>query len=275
MEKKTHENHKQWKHAFAICAYKESPYLEQCIRSVLKQKVKTHVILCTSTPNAYIRTMAETYDLPLYVRTGKSDIRDDWNYAYNCADAEWVTLAHQDDVYRDTYTMELLQAIKRCGRREDVTMFLTDYRPLKHAHSTEPDLNCRIRRLLRIPLKSRRLAGMAWVRKATLALGNSICCPTVTYHKAKLGDSVFTSTYQYNIDWDTFLKLAGQTGSFLYVDRPLVYYRVHDGATSKAFIENHLREEEDRSMFRQFWPAWIVRCIMHFYVKAYDTYEKG
>ena len=38
-------------------------------------------------------------DLPYYIRKGKSNIRDDWNYAYSMADAEFVTIAHQDDMY--------------------------------------------------------------------------------------------------------------------------------------------------------------------------------
>ena len=42
-------------HTFAICAYKESPYLESCIKSVLNQSVKTKVAISTGTPNDYIR----------------------------------------------------------------------------------------------------------------------------------------------------------------------------------------------------------------------------
>ena len=36
------------KHCFAISAYKESPYLEECIRSVTGQQVPTKVIICTA-----------------------------------------------------------------------------------------------------------------------------------------------------------------------------------------------------------------------------------
>ena len=38
------------------------------------------------------------------------------------------------------------------------------------------------------------------------------------------------------------------------------------------FIENQKRETEDRYMFRQFWPEFIVNMIMPFYKKAYNTY---
>jgi hypothetical protein len=88
-----------------------------------------------------------------------------------------------------------------------------------------------------------------------------------------LGTSFFSSELKFNIDWDTFLKLADTDGAMAYVDKPLTFYRVHDGATSKEFIVNHTRELDDRAMFEKFWPKWMVSIIMLFYKKAYDTYN--
>ena len=73
-------------HMFVVCAYKESPYLESCIKSVLNQSVKTKVAISTGTPNDYIRKIAEKYQLPLWVNEKKSSIANDWNYAISCAD---------------------------------------------------------------------------------------------------------------------------------------------------------------------------------------------
>ena len=50
-------------HTFVICAYKESQYLEECIKSVLNQNVKSNVIISTSTPNEYINNLAKKYDI--------------------------------------------------------------------------------------------------------------------------------------------------------------------------------------------------------------------
>ena len=95
----------------------------------------------------------------------------------------------------------------------------------------------------------------------------------MTYNKKVLGDSFFTSDLKFNIDWDTFLKLADINGVFAYVDKPLTYYRVHDGATSKEFIVDNKRVIDDTIMFEKFWPKWIVKIIMVFYKKAYNTYN--
>ena len=35
-------------HTFAICAYKESPFLQECIESLKKQTIATNIIMTTS-----------------------------------------------------------------------------------------------------------------------------------------------------------------------------------------------------------------------------------
>lgn len=256
-------------HTFAICAYKESPYLEECIRSLMKQTVRTNILIATSTPNELIRSLAGKYDLPLYIREGKSDIRDDWNFAYNQADTEWVTIAHQDDRYHERYAECLLQKV---GSVDNAIAFVSDYLPIKNGQIGPRDINSKIRHFLRTPIKSDRRAASRFWKRRILCLGNSICCPAVSYNKNRLGESFFTSELKFNIDWDTFLKLADMDGAFTYVDEPLTYYRVHDGATSKEFIADHRREADDKVMFRKFWPKWMIGIIMFFYKRAYDTY---
>lgn len=259
----------KFSHTFVICAYKESEYLEECVRSLEKQTVRTNIIMATSTPNVYIKNIAEKYQIPLYIRDGQSDIRDDWNFAYNKASTDWVTIAHQDDVYDPHYSEEMIRKLKTV---KNPIAYVTDYIPIKNGKIGPRDANSRIRRFLRKPLKNNRLARTRFWKRAVLSLGNSICCPAVTYNKKVLGGSFFTSELKYNIDWDTFLKFADIDGTFAYTDKPLTYYRVHDGATSKEFIVDHRREKDDIYMFSKFWPGWVVKIIMHFYKAAYKTY---
>ena len=118
-------------HTFAICAYKDSPYLESCIRSIKTQSVESDVILCTSTPSTYISGLADQYGIPLFIRHEKSSIRDDWNFAYNMADATFVTIAHQDDLYQKDYVKNLLNCY---GRYPDMTLFTGGYVVVLHVH---------------------------------------------------------------------------------------------------------------------------------------------
>ena len=57
------KEHVNTNHTFAICAYKESPYLEECITSLMEQTVKSEIFIATSTPNKYIDDIAAKYNL--------------------------------------------------------------------------------------------------------------------------------------------------------------------------------------------------------------------
>ncbi len=255
-------------HTFVVCAYKKSPFLEECVRSLLHQTVSSEILIATSTSNDMIRAVAEKYKLELYVREGESDIRTDWNFAYDLADSTYVTLAHQDDLYHQDYVKSLIRSVEK---KKDVTLFFSSYLPIRHGIRGNKDINCQIRRFLRLPVK--RHGSSSFWKRAILSMGNSICCPSVTYNKEILGDSIFTSTMKFDIDWDTFYKLSQIEGEFVYYDAPLTYYRIHDGATSKAFIEDRQRVTEDRAMFRKFWPEWMIDPIMSIYKYAYKTYD--
>ncbi len=268
-------------HAFVICAYGESPYLESCVRSLLGQTMESGILCATSTPNPYIDQVMGKYGIPVMVREGKSDIQDDWNFALAQGDAAFVTVAHQDDMYGRHYVEELWNA---CERWPDMTLFMTDAVTVRHdgaaaggrGHGRLVRISAKglVKKLLRAPLRLKGLADREWVKMAALRFGNPVMCPSCAYRKNYLPDPIFHSEYRYALDWDCLVDLAKWPGRFICVEKPLLFYRVHSGAETKACIENHLREKEERRMFARFWPEEMVRLLMHFYKKAYGEYEK-
>lgn len=260
----------KYDHVFSICAYKDSPYLEQCIRSLKGQRVRSHIIMCTSTPSPFLEDMAERYEIPLYVRDGESGIRDDWNFAYEMAEGDLVTIAHQDDVYHRDYSSCLLEAAQAY---EDMTVFTADYVILKGHEVISSDKMLWIKRLMRLSLRVPALNHLTWVKRLPLMLGNSICCPATTYNKRLLGEPLVDSDYEFALDWDNMVRLAGEKGRFICEERPLIYYRVHDGATTKACIQDNRRAREEAEMFGRFWPRPAVRILMKAYSQAYKEYS--
>lgn len=256
-------------HTFAICAYKDSPYLEDCVQSLMFQRKFSEIIMCTSTPDEYIKEIADTYSIPLYVREGKSDIVDDWNFAVSKVKTPWVTVAHQDDVYNRSYSLEVVSAIKK---RPNAIMAFTDYYPIKKGQITS-DLNSRLRRFFRSPMKSKLLSSMRLFKKYCLSCGNSICCPTCAYNKQLIEGDIFKSHLKFACDWETFVDLAETKYPFLYVDKVLAYYRIHDEATSKEWTEDNRRKDEEIYMFRKFWPDWIINIGYRFFKISYKTYD--
>lgn len=259
-------------HTFAVCAYQDSPYLEECLQSLLEQEVPTNIIICTSTPSEYIRNLGDWYDIPVYVREGESDIQADWNFAYDIAKTQYVTIAHQDDRYMPDYTRTLFEKTKKY---RDMSLFFCSYITLTGARPDPKARTARVKQLLCLPVSLTWAAGWKWVKRSCLCLGNSISCPMVTYNKNIVGQTVFQSQLKYALDWETFDRIAGKPGRFVYTREPHGYYRVHPGATSARFIteRRQRKEAEDREMFRHFWPEWMVNLIMLFYKKSYDAYR--
>jgi len=102
-------------HTFVICAFGESEYLEECIRSLKAQTVPAGILMTAPAPNRLITSLAEKYKIPLKIRNGQNNFRDDWNFAYQAAETDWVTLAHQDDIY-DRFYAETLQKRAEQGK---------------------------------------------------------------------------------------------------------------------------------------------------------------
>lgn len=258
------------RHTFAICAYKDSPYLEACMKSLRKQTAASEVILCTSTPSEFIRGLADKYGIPVFVRDGESDILADWNFAYHMADSKLVTIAHQDDMYHKKYA----ETVQKCWAvYPDTTVMTTDAVIVKHGKLQKADRVEVVKKILRLPLRFGMLNHLTWVKRSALRFGNPIMCPSCTYNKEELGEPLFQSEFKFALDWDTMVQLAERDGRFVCVEKPLLYYRVHEGATTKSCIVDHRREREEAEMYRKFWPEWVVKLLMRGYRKAYDSYE--
>ena len=200
-------------HTFAICAYKESEYLEDCIKSLKGQTVKTNIIMATSTPNDYVKNLAEKYNIPLFVRDGKSDIRDDWNFAYNSAKTDWVTIAHQDDLYFSDYS---IRAVRKLEESKHPLIYFSDYCEIRNGEKVRNNGLLKTKRMLLSPLKIKRCQKSRFLRRRILSLGNGICCPSVTFAKENLPNPVFRVHFRSNEDWEAWERLSRLKGDFLY-----------------------------------------------------------
>ena len=83
----------EFSHTFVVCAYKESPFLRDCLVSLTKQTLPARILMATSTPNDAIRSLAEEFGVPLFISDKPSGIGRDWNFAVSCAETDFVTIA--------------------------------------------------------------------------------------------------------------------------------------------------------------------------------------
>ncbi len=250
---------------FALCAYKESEYLEECIQSLLNQKLKSPIVVITSTPNDYIKALCAKYQLELVINEGQGGIAQDWNFGIHQCRSKYVTIAHQDDTYEPDYAASVLEKIESS---DDPIIAFTNYGEIRNGIIVDDSQLVGIKRKLLIPLKFKCFAKNKFVRRRVLGLGNAICCPSVTYCMDKLDEPIFEVGLKSNLDWETWERISKTNGSFIYVPQILMHHRIHEESTTSELIRNNKRGEEDYQVFRKFWPAFIAKLLTKFYSRG-------
>ena len=249
-------------HTFAICAYKESPYLEKCIKSVKSQTVSSDIILVTSTPNKYIFDLCSKYDIPYFINEGERGITQDWNFAYSKCKTPLVTITHQDDIYFKRYTEELIKAI---GKAKDPLIFFTDYCEIRNGKKVKKNRLLKIKRIMLFPLRFSFFQKRIFVRRFILAFGSPICCPSVAYVRSNLPEVIFQNNFRTNEDWEAWERLSKLKGQFMYCSKILMGHRIHQDSETSNAIKETGRTQEDIVMYKKFWPAWMARFLSRLY----------
>ncbi len=255
-------------HTFAICAYGDSDYLEECIKSLVSQRQKTEIILCTSTPSGYLNRISEKYSIPIFINDSRlfnSNIAADWNFAINCAKTPLVTIAHQDDLYKEDYSSRVIEQLNKAPKP---IIAFTDYAELRNGREFSNIRNLNIKRVMLFPLRWRALWSSVFVRRRILSFGSAICCPSVTYVKPNLPKEPFVTGFKVNLDWQAWESFSKLKGDFVFVNDILMIHRIHEESETSRNIKDSNRTKEDYEMLCKFWPKWMAGIIEHWYQKS-------
>ena len=255
-------------HTFAICAYKQSEYLEECIQSVTNQTVPTNVIIGTSTPNPYIDELAAKYHIPVYINEGESGITQDWNFTYSKAKTDYVTITHQDDTYGEQYVENLLSYL---AQTKHPLIFCTDYGEIRGQEIVTTNRNLKIKRVMLFGMRFKHNWKHKFVRRRMLSIGSAICCPSVTFVRPNLPTQVFTHGYRADEDWQAWERLSKMDGEFVFCNKILMHHRIHEDSETTKILQDNQRSKEDYEMFCCFWPKWIAKIL----TKMYSNSEKS
>lgn len=252
-------------HSFVVCAYGESPYLEECVKSLVNQSASSEIVIATSTPNLLIESVACKYQIPLYSRCGEPGIAADWNFAIGCTSTRYVTIAHQDDVYLSDYSSN---AVSMLNRMKKPLLYFSDYGEIRDGRSVERSPLLNAKKWMMLPYRLKRLTFTGLVKRLPISFGNPICCPSVTYDVSNLQMPLFESGFRSNLDWDAWERFSRLDGSFVYDSHVRMYHRVHDGSETSACIADNARTLEDLEMLKRFWPKPIAKMINRVYSGA-------
>lgn len=243
-----------------ICAYGENPYLEESILSVKKQTLETNAKISTSTPNNYILNLAEKYNLSVLVNDGPGDMADNFNFAIRSAGTELVTLIHQDDLYLPDYAGEMLRCMNNA---KNPILFSSDYGELRGNEAVYSNRLLNIKKVLRMPM--RLLPSLKVGKRLSLAFGDSICCPSVTYVSSVMVSHSYSSGLKTNHDWKLWEELSKEKGAFVYSSKALMLHRIHEESGTSRSINDTGRSDEDYEMFLKFHIPPVARALTRLY----------
>jgi len=241
------------KHTFVILAYNNSDDLEECIKSVINQSVKSNIVIVTSTPNDYIIDMASEYSLGVMVNKAKSNKGRDYNFAIKSFDTELVTIAHQDDLYDRNYVKE----IKKCYQRnKDATIIFTD----NYEIYGDKKITCSKKlfwiRYHLFPLKFSLFQNKKTFKLRSLRRNKYICTSSITFVKKNLYEDIFPVNLRYDNDWQGLIDLAKKNTKFVYLRKKLVGYRIEDKEKNKT------KDKEDRKILQSMYPMWYYNLFI-------------
>ena len=255
-------------HTFAICAYKESPYLESCIRSLKRQVIPSEIIMVTHTPSEYLDKIARKHHITLFINEGEGGITQDWNFALSKVRTKYATIAHQDDIYEPNYASEMLAAFKTA--KKPIIAF-SDYAEIRDGKKTMNVKMLKIKRLMLLPMKLPFAPGSRFIRRRVLSMGDPICCPSVCFNLSYIKQPVFRNHFKSCEDWEAWEKLSRYKGEFLYLSKPLMCHRIHEESATTAIINDNKRGDENLEMYSKFWPVPIAKMINRFYNKSEES----
>lgn len=259
------------RHTFAIIAYKESPYLEECILSLRKQTIQSDIFISTSTPSIFLDRLSEKYRIPIIVNNFNDGIASDWSFAYNNCVTDYVTLAHQDDIYLPEYTEDCLGAAQKEGA--DNLIIFTDCSNLYKKKIAPFSLNLMIKNILLLAFFFKPCTRYDFIKRGVLFLGNPIACPSVMYHKELIGPFEFSKNFHCNMDWDAWLRLSQRKGGFIYVRKKIILHRIHQNSQTMIQVKKNIRRKEDEIIFRRLWPEPAAKLLAGIYSFASKSNE--
>jgi GT2 family glycosyltransferase len=256
----------QARHGFVVLAYRDSPYLNDCIQSLVQQDMTSDIIIATSTPSAHIEQIARYWGVDVEINLHRSGIGEDWNFALEHARWPLVTLAHQDDVYKPAFTRKTLEAFER---QPQAGIVFTSHDEVHDDGKPRVRLVWQTKMLLENLFLGRRERASGLRRRLLLSFGSPIGCSTVTYNLQANPGFRFDTKLSMCLDWDAWWRLHLADFPFAHVPDRLVSRRYNVLSETWSGLRDGRRELEDRLMFSRIWPQPFAQFWTKLYKAGY------
>lgn len=260
-------------HTFVVPSYGHSAHLRECLASLRNQRLRSRVVVCTSTPFDGLAQLCDEMGAQLVCHSPNRGIAHDWNIALDSVDAEWVTIAHQDDIYLPEFASRTMRMVER---HPGAILVFTGYQEMDERGVRARGTPLRIKRILiEMAMLGRESVTTRFARTNLLRFGCPIPCPSVTLRKRALPSGFrFDPAFRVNLDWDFWLRLAREIDGAFACDREaLMRHRIHPDSETTSGIACGIRSREDRELFSRVWPAPLASVVARAYARSYHYNE--
>lgn len=256
-------------HSFLVPAYGKSPYLRECLLSLTSQTRRSPILISTSTPFDGLESIARDFGARLHFHCPNQGIAHDWNEGMRHVESDWVTIAHQDDIYLPRFTEQVMSTLRH---ERNPSLAFTGYAEVLadgRARRGTPLLTIK-KALLNLGFLGRQSIADRWSKLNTLRFGNAIPCPSVTL-RTHPGQPHFETGLGLNMDWAAWIRKAQEPGSFVWIREELMHHRIHGQSETTDGIATGHRREEDFAILCRMWPRFMASLIVRSYHIAYQS----
>lgn len=223
--------------------YNKSLFLHESLFSILNQSFNDFELIVIDDQSAdcsnEIVKKIDDSRIRFYTNSRNMGQADTLNNGLEKATGDYVTFAHGDDVWASDFLsahLSLMEQFKEINISHSRAHFIDDCGRI--TYFTEPNEE--------VPF----LITPAKEVLQRLFKGSCVITPTVFLRRGKF--PFFSNSFAFSCDWDLWLKIAAADNDFLFINKPLIYYRTSADSVTSLSMKTGLNIIEDYLTLVQF-----------------------
>lgn len=230
------------------CCNSNLGYLNLALESIFKQTSnnwKIELVDGNVQPNPQLKQLIQELKLinVRYVRNSSNlTMAGNWNFAFQAAETDLVTLLHDDDLLEPTYVERML---KLADSNPESAAFYTDVNLINSEGLPTKTIADSVKNVIR-PTNAIGVTHLKGDKGLSVLLkGCFIFCPTMCYRKSKLPEKPFNHSWKMVTDFQFYFDTLYCGKTITGINEKLYNYRRHDKNQTAKLTKDFTRFEEE------------------------------
>jgi glycosyltransferase involved in cell wall biosynthesis len=227
--------------------FNKSAFLREAISSILNQSFDDFELIIVddhSTDNSV--AIVSGFDDPriqCFANSRNMGQADTLNNGIEKASGEYVTFAHGDDIWLDNF---LSRHVALMDQHKGINISHARAHVIDETGNITQTASCNDEQPYSITSYDKVLS--------RLLEGSYLTTPTVLLRRGAF--PFFSNRYVFSCDWELWLRIAAAKNDFLFIDEPLIYYRLSPGNVTSTAMKTGVNIIEDYLTLAGFFEKW-------------------